>query len=157
MSGPTDWILRYIKLPLPLRESALTDWSMKKITNARMNVITYKVPSTRYVRDIQYVGPTSSFGIIMLTVLTFFLYPRGRPCPSSPLLPIQGHILGNTCARHVFFDLLVSCLLAASSSSGTWYCQVHHSAVDVFRISFLDMSKPTKTATADNLVDRRKV
>ncbi len=94
----------------------------------------------------------------LLTPMTFFsLSPRGRPCPSSPLLPIQGHILGNTCARHVFFDLLVSCLLAASSSSGTWYCQVHHSAVDVFRISFLDMSKPTKTATADNLVDRRKV
>ena len=39
-----------------------------------------------------------------------------------------------------------------SSSSGTWYCHVHHSAGDGVRISSLDIFKPTKTATAHNLV-----
>ena len=34
-----------------------------------------------------------------------------------------------------------------------WYCQLHHSAGDVGCISSLNMSKPTKTATAHNLFD----
>ena len=50
---------------------------------------------------------------------------------------------------HVFFG--------TSLSSGTWYCQVHHSAGDVVCISSLDMSKPTKTAAVHNIVDRLKV
>ena len=62
-----------------------------------------------------------------------------------------------TRVRHVFLHLLVPCLLGTSSSSGTWYCQLHHSAGDVVCISSLDLSKPTKTATAHNLVDRWNV
>ena len=52
------------------------------------------------------------------------------------------------CWCHVFL------VLGTSSSSGTWYCQLHHSAGDVVYISSLDMFKPVKTATAHNLVDR---
>ena len=43
-------------------------------------------------------------------------------------------------ARHVVLDLLVPRLLGTSSSSGTWYCQLHHSACEVVCISSLDMS-----------------
>ena len=67
------------------------------------------------------------------------------------------HVLGNTYNRHVVLELLVPCLLWTSSSSSTWYCQVHHSTSYVVCLSSLDMSKPTKTATAHNLVDRRNV
>ena len=74
-----------------------------------------------------------------------------------------GHILGNTHTHHVFLHLLVSCLLGGGvpSSSGTWYCQLHHpvwstTAGDI-RISSLDMSKPTKAATMHNLVDGCKL
>ena len=59
--------------------------------------------------------------------------------------------MGNTHARHIVLDLLVPCLLGTSSSCGTWYCQLHHAAGDVVCISSLDMSKPTKTATASSM------
>ena len=39
--------------------------------------------------------------------MAFSLSSRGRPCPSSPLVQVKGHILGNTHARHVILDLLV--------------------------------------------------
>ena len=48
-------------------------------------------------------------------------------------------------------------LLGTSSSSGTRCCRLHHSAGDVVSlvcVSSLDMSEPTKTATAHNFVDR---
>ena len=48
-------------------------------------------------------------------------------------------------------------LLGTSSSSGTWCCQPHHSSGDVVGLSSMDMSKPTKTATAHNFVDRWNV
>ena len=89
--------------------------------------------------------------------MTFSLSCRDQPCHSSPLLPVKGHILGNNHARHVFLHLLVPCLLGVPSSSGTRYCQIHHSAGDVVRISSLDMSKPTKMATAQFLVNRCKL
>ena len=50
-----------------------------------------------------------------------------------------------------------SCLLGPSSSSGTWYCQLHHSAGDGVCVSSLDMSEPMKTADEPNLVDRCNV
>ena len=41
---------------------------------------------------------TSSLHVLtLLTLLAFSLSSTGRPCPSSPLLPVYGHILGNTC------------------------------------------------------------
>ena len=48
-------------------------------------------------------------------------------------------------------------LLGASSYSGTWYCQVHHSAGDVVHISSLDMPKPTMVPTVYKLVDECKI
>ena len=51
---------------------------------------------------MQALGPMKSQ---MLTLMAFSLSARGRPCPSSPLRPVQSHILGNS---HVVLDLLVS-------------------------------------------------
>ena len=85
---------------------------------------------------------TIFFNVYSMLTLMFFRYPVSRPCPPSPLRPVLGHVLGNTHARHVFLYLMVPCLLGTSSSSGTLYRQVHHSAGDVVCISSMDMSKP---------------
>ena len=53
-----------------------------------------------------------------------------------------------------FLRLLMPSLIGASSSSDTWYCQVHHSAGDVVPVTSLDVSRPTKTVTEHYLVDR---
>ena len=82
------------------------------------------------LRIMAYI--TSRFLTFFLTLMAFSLFTRGRPYPSSPLVPVYGHILGNTHARNVILDLLMPCLIGSSSLSGSCYCQVHHSAGDVF-------------------------
>ena len=121
---------------------------------SQLQVHTHAVSQHHFARWYSTLNGGRSHLLTVLTLMALSLCPRGRPCPSSPLVPVQGHILGNTHACHVVLDLLVPRLLGTSSSSSTWYCQLHHSAGDVVCISSLDMCKPTKTATAHNLVDR---
>ena len=93
-----------------------------------------------YKRTFLRLHPTLDLQLAYLFPISY-----GRPCPSSPLFPVymaiscmgNTNLFGNTYAHRVFLHLLLTCLLGASSSSGTLYCRVQHPACDVVLISYL--------------------
>ena len=87
------------------------------------------------------------------SMMAFSLSPRGRPCLFSPT-PLRFCAISWVTPTPVMSSLICWCyvLNRTSSSSGTWYCQVHNSAGDIIHISSLHMARPTKAATVHNLV-----